>query len=83
MCSLTIVFSYCRWDTHTHTAYADPQKFGTEDAMRIGRLHTVTGGWEDAMIGFMNRSYVLSLFLLWLLLSSLSLLLFFYREHIL
>jgi len=42
-------------------AYADPQKFGTEDAMRIGRLHTVTGGWEDAMIGFMNSGgYALS-----------------------
>ena len=35
-------------------AYANPDKFGTEDAMRIGRLHTLTGGWEDAMIGFMN-----------------------------
>jgi len=35
-------------------AYANPDKFGTEDAMRIGRLHTLTGGWEEAMIGFMN-----------------------------
>lgn len=35
-------------------AYSDPDTFGTEDAMRIGRLHCLTGGWEDAMIGFMN-----------------------------
>ena len=35
-------------------AYADSEKFGTEDAMRIGRLHCLTPGWEDAMIGFMN-----------------------------
>merc|ERR1719163_316437 len=35
-------------------AYANPDEFGTEDAMRIGRLHTLTGGWEEAMIGFMN-----------------------------
>lgn len=28
--------------------------FDAEDAMRIGRLHTLTGGWENAMIGFMD-----------------------------
>ena len=31
---------------HVYIAYADPAKYGTEDAMRIGRLHCVTGGWE-------------------------------------
>ncbi|EKX36514.1 hypothetical protein GUITHDRAFT_78864 [Guillardia theta CCMP2712] len=35
-------------------AYSDPDRWGTEDAMRIGRLHCLTGGWEEAMIGFMN-----------------------------
>jgi len=42
-------------------AYNDPDNFGTEDAMRIGRLHCLTGGWDNAMISFMNSGgYFLS-----------------------
>lgn len=42
-------------------AYADPDRFGTEDAMRIGRLHCLTDGWDNAMISFMNSGgYFLS-----------------------
>jgi hypothetical protein len=45
------------WQTHVFAnkiAYANQDKFGTEDAMRIGRLHTLMGGWEETMIGFTN-----------------------------
>uniref|UniRef100_A0A7S0E2Z4 AB hydrolase-1 domain-containing protein n=1 Tax=Hanusia phi TaxID=3032 RepID=A0A7S0E2Z4_9CRYP len=35
-------------------AYSEPERWGTEDAMRIGRLHCLTRGWDEAMIGFMN-----------------------------
>jgi pimeloyl-ACP methyl ester carboxylesterase len=34
-------------------AYHDP-KFATEDAMRVGRLHTHMPGWSDANIAFMR-----------------------------
>ncbi|KAJ1472149.1 Alpha/Beta hydrolase protein [Baffinella frigidus] len=35
-------------------AYADPDTFGTPDAMRIGRLHTYDEAWEDSMVDFME-----------------------------
>lgn len=34
-------------------AYHDPQ-FATQDAMRVGRLHTHMPGWTDANIAFMR-----------------------------
>ncbi|KXZ48594.1 hypothetical protein GPECTOR_26g497 [Gonium pectorale] len=35
-------------------AYCDKQRFATEDAMRVGRLHTHLPGWLDANIAFMR-----------------------------
>lgn len=35
-------------------AYADPDRLGTEDAMLIGRLHCLTGRWDEAMMSFMD-----------------------------
>ncbi|EFJ48735.1 hypothetical protein VOLCADRAFT_80939 [Volvox carteri f. nagariensis] len=35
-------------------AYFDKERFATEDAMRIGRLHTHLPGWLDANIAFMR-----------------------------
>ncbi|GLC42581.1 hypothetical protein PLESTB_001116100 [Pleodorina starrii] len=35
-------------------AYHDKARFATEDAMRIGRLHTHLPGWLDANIAFMR-----------------------------
>lgn len=34
-------------------AYHD-QAFATEDAMRVGRLHTHLDGWMDANVAFMR-----------------------------
>mmetsp|Transcript_235 Transcript_235/g.447 ORF Transcript_235/g.447 Transcript_235/m.447 type:complete len:385 (+) Transcript_235:76-1230(+) len=34
-------------------AYFDKEKYATEDAMKIGRLHTLKDGWEDASINYM------------------------------
>ena len=34
-------------------AYADVDTYATEDAMRIGRLHTHAAGWEGANVSFM------------------------------
>ncbi|GIL63664.1 hypothetical protein Vafri_17694 [Volvox africanus] len=35
-------------------AYFDKERFATQDAMRIGRLHTHLPGWLDANIAFMR-----------------------------
>lgn len=35
-------------------AYFDKDKYATEDAMRIGRLHTHLDGWTDANVAFMQ-----------------------------
>ncbi|KAG2454922.1 hypothetical protein HYH02_000751 [Chlamydomonas schloesseri] len=35
-------------------AYFDKARYATEDAMRIGRLHTHLPGWEDANIAWMR-----------------------------
>lgn len=35
-------------------AYCDKQRYSTEDAMRIGRLHTHLPGWVDANVAFMR-----------------------------
>ena len=34
-------------------AYFDNDKFATEDAMRVGRLHTHLPGWEEGNVAFM------------------------------
>ena len=31
-------------------AYSDKEKYATNDAMLIGRLHTYVAGWEDAQL---------------------------------
>jgi pimeloyl-ACP methyl ester carboxylesterase len=35
-------------------AYADKQRYATDDAMRVGRLHTHMPGWTDANVAFMR-----------------------------
>ena len=35
-------------------AYYDVEKFATDDAMRVGRLHTFVPGWVDANVAFMR-----------------------------
>ena len=35
-------------------AYCDKQRYATDDAMRIGRLHTHLPGWTDANVAFMS-----------------------------
>ncbi|KAI8110986.1 hypothetical protein M9434_004560 [Picochlorum sp. BPE23] len=35
-------------------AYFDKERYATEDAMRIGRLHTHLPGWTDANVAFMQ-----------------------------
>jgi pimeloyl-ACP methyl ester carboxylesterase len=35
-------------------AYHDKEQYATEDAMRIGRLHTHLPGWTDANVAFMR-----------------------------
>ena len=35
-------------------AYFDKEKYATDDAMRIGRLHTHLDGWTDANVTFMQ-----------------------------
>jgi pimeloyl-ACP methyl ester carboxylesterase len=35
-------------------AYFDKKKYATDDAMRIGRLHTHLPGWTDANVAFMR-----------------------------
>ena len=35
-------------------SYHDKEKFATEDALLIGRLHTRREGWKDALVSFMR-----------------------------
>jgi pimeloyl-ACP methyl ester carboxylesterase len=35
-------------------AYFDVPTYATQDAMRIGRLHTYAAGWEDANVAFIQ-----------------------------
>jgi len=35
-------------------AYHNKQRFSTDDAMRVGRLHTHLPGWTDANVAFMR-----------------------------
>jgi hypothetical protein len=35
-------------------AYFDKEKFATDDAMRIGRLHTFAKGWLEAKVAFIK-----------------------------
>jgi len=35
-------------------AYCDKKRYATDDAMRIGRLHTHLPGWVDANVAFMQ-----------------------------
>jgi len=34
-------------------SYHDPQTYATEDALRVGRLHCLRDGWDDALVSFM------------------------------
>lgn len=38
-------------------AYFNKQKFATDDAMRIGRLHTHLPGWTEANVAFMQVGF--------------------------
>lgn len=35
-------------------AYFDKKRYATDDAMRVGRLHTFLPGWTDANVAFMR-----------------------------
>ena len=35
-------------------AYCDTARYATDDALRIGRLHTHAAGWEDANVAFIG-----------------------------
>ncbi|KAL3783345.1 hypothetical protein ACHAW5_010887 [Stephanodiscus triporus] len=35
-------------------SYYDVESYATEDALRVGRLHTLREGWEDGMLSFMR-----------------------------
>jgi pimeloyl-ACP methyl ester carboxylesterase len=35
-------------------SYADPGTYATEDALRVGRMHCLRDGWEDALVSFMR-----------------------------
>ena len=35
-------------------AYHDKRRYATDDAMRVGRLHTHLPGWTDANVAFMQ-----------------------------
>jgi len=37
-----------------NVAYVDKDKLATDDAMRVGRLHTHLPGWEEANVAFMK-----------------------------
>tara|TARA_B110000977_G_scaffold17746_1_gene21489 strand:- start:3834 stop:4868 length:1035 start_codon:yes stop_codon:yes gene_type:complete len=41
-------------NTANQMAYSDKQKFATEDAMRVGQLHTFAPQWADATLSFMK-----------------------------
>ncbi len=34
-------------------SYYDKEKFATEDALKVGRLHCLQDGWSDALVSFM------------------------------
>ena len=35
-------------------SYYDKQKFATDDALKVGRLHCLRDGWDDSMLSFMQ-----------------------------
>ena len=35
-------------------SYHDVETYATEDALRVGRLHTLRDGWEEGMLSFMR-----------------------------
>mmetsp|Transcript_30596 Transcript_30596/g.90770 ORF Transcript_30596/g.90770 Transcript_30596/m.90770 type:complete len:190 (-) Transcript_30596:14-583(-) len=42
-------------------AYYDKERYATDDAIRIGRLHVDTDGWESASLNYLNSGgYTLS-----------------------
>ncbi|CAK9066194.1 Lipase 1 [Durusdinium trenchii] len=42
-------------------AYFDKERYATEDAVRVGRLHVETDGWEEASLDYLNSGgYTLS-----------------------
>jgi len=49
-----------RWFA-TQLAYFDKEKYGTDDSVRIGRLHVRTKSWESASLNYLNSGgYTLS-----------------------
>lgn len=47
-----ILGSYLLRRSATGLGFVDKQKFSTEDAVRIGRIHTYDRGWEAAKLAF-------------------------------
>ena len=35
-------------------SYYDKEKFATDDALKVGRLHCLRDGWDDSMLSFMQ-----------------------------
>ena len=35
-------------------SYFDKQKYATDDALNIGRVHCMQEGWDDALVSFMQ-----------------------------
>lgn len=49
-----------RWMAN-QMAYFDKERYATEDAVRVGRLHVETDGWEEASLDYLNSGgYTLS-----------------------
>ena len=35
-------------------SYFDKEKYATDDALNIGRVHCMQEGWDDALVSFMQ-----------------------------
>jgi hypothetical protein len=67
LCSLNIIFRTAHTENRVKQApfltccffifpqaYYDKVKFATDDAMRVGRLHTHLPGWQEANVAWMR-----------------------------
>mmetsp|Transcript_22976 Transcript_22976/g.32157 ORF Transcript_22976/g.32157 Transcript_22976/m.32157 type:complete len:395 (+) Transcript_22976:133-1317(+) len=48
-----VLKSYPLRSSANQMSYFDTEKYATEDAIKIGRLHCVREGWDDALVSFM------------------------------
>jgi pimeloyl-ACP methyl ester carboxylesterase len=48
-----VLKSYPLRSSANQMSYFDTETFATEDAIKIGRLHCVREGWDDALVSFM------------------------------